>query len=328
MIKKNYFCVKRFRELLLFQYMKQNETSIVPESSSKFECIFCVYKTIRKGQYSRHLSTAKHLKLSNETNETQIVQKSSEHFGCLCGLIFRSRTTLWRHKKKCDFKKENITISVVEPEKVKITDDKLITMLIEQCKELRDENKELIEIIKNGKHTPNITNTNSNNKTFNLQLFLNETCKDAMNITDFVDSIQLQLSDLENVGKFGYVEGISNIITKNLKALNVSQRPVHCADKKREVLYVKDENKWEKDDDDKKKIRKAIKRVASKNQRLIPKFKEAHPDCGEYYSPFSDQYDNIILESMGGSGDNDLEKEDKIIKKITNATIIDKECGI
>jgi len=134
----------------------------------------------------------------------------------------------------------------------------------------------------------------------------------------------LQLNDLENVGKFGYVEGISNIITKNLKALDVSQRPVHCADKKREVLYVKDENKWEKEDETKNKIRKAIKRVASKNQRLIPKFKEAHPDCGEYSSPFSDQFDHIIIESMGGSGDNDVEKEDKIIRKISSATIIDK----
>ena len=285
--------------------------------SPNYLCVLCDYGTCKKSSYNKHLKTNKHKLVENDTKKLPKVA-----FNCICGKIYKFNSGYYRHKKKCDFKKENITISVVEPEKVKITDDKLITMLIEQCKELRDENKELIEIIKNGKHTPNITN--SNNKTFNLQLFLNETCKDAMNITDFVDSIQLQLSDLENVGKFGYVEGISNIITKNLKALNVSQRPVHCADKKREVLYVKDENKWEKDDDDKKKIRKAIKRVASKNQRLIPKFKETHPDCGEYYSPFSDQYDNIILESMGGSGDNDIEKEDKIIRNISSATIIDK----
>jgi hypothetical protein len=132
------------------------------------------------------------------------------------------------------------------------------------------------------------------------------------------------LSDLENVGKIGYVEGISNIITKNLQALDVTQRPVHCADKKREVIYVKDENKWEKDEE-KKTLRKAIKRVASKNFRLLPKFKEAHPDYGKASSKFSDQYNKIIIESCGGSGDNDEEKENKIIHKITNVTTIDKE---
>jgi hypothetical protein len=145
-----------------------------------------------------------------------------------------------------------------------------------------------------------------------------------MNIMDFVESIQLQLSDLEKVGELGYVEGISNIIVKNLKALDVTQRPVHCTDKKRETLYIKDENKWEKEDDEKKKIRKAIKKVACKNQRLIPKFKEAHPDCIKAASKFSDQYNKMIIESMGGSGDNDLEKEDKIIKNITKQIVIEK----
>jgi len=142
---------------------------------------------------------------------------------------------------------------------------------------------------------------------------------------DFVDSIKLQLSDLENVGKLGYVEGISNIITTNLKALDITQRPVHCTDKKRETLYIKDEDKWEKEDEEKKKVRKAIKRIASKNQRLLPQFKEAHPDCSKSSSLYSDQYNKIIVESCGGSGDNDVEKEDKIIKNIVKNVTIDKE---
>ena len=145
-----------------------------------------------------------------------------------------------------------------------------------------------------------------------------------MNIMDFVDSIKLQLSDLEKIGEIGYVDGISNIIVKNLNALEVEKRPVHCTDKKREILYIKDEDKWEKEDEEKKKLRKAIKRVASKNQRLIPKFKEIHPDCIKAASKFSDQYNKMIIESMGGSGDNDLEKEDKIIKNISKNVIIDK----
>jgi hypothetical protein len=198
-------------------------------------------------------------------------------------------------------------------------DKDLIMMLVKQ-------NSELLEVIKNGTHnTTNSHNTNSNNKTFNLQIFLNETCKDAMNIMDFVDSIKLQLSDLENVGKVGYVEGISNIITTNLKAMDVTQRPVHCADQKREVLYIKDDNKWEKEDDDRKRIKKAIKRVVSKNQRLLPQFKEVHPDCNRASSRYSDQYNKIIIESCGGSGDNDTEKEAKIIKNIAKTVTIDKD---
>jgi hypothetical protein len=145
-----------------------------------------------------------------------------------------------------------------------------------------------------------------------------------MNIRDFVDSIKLQLCDLERVGELGYVEGISNIIVKNLKALDVTQRPVHCTDKKRETLYIKDENKWEKDDD-KKKMHTMVKKIAHKNARLLPKFKEEHPDCGKSSSKFSDQYNKIIVESMGGAGDNEFEKEEKIIKKVTKEIIVGKE---
>jgi hypothetical protein len=188
------------------------------------------------------------------------------------------------------------------------------------------QNTELLEVLKNGTNTTiNSNNVNSNNKTFNLQFFLNETCKDAMNIMDFVNSIQLQLSDLESVGKLGFVEGISNIITTNLKALDVTKRPVHCTDNKRETIYVKDENKWEKEDDQKVKLRKAIKRVATKNLCLIHKFKEAHPDCNRSSSRFSDQYNKIVIEACGGSGNNDLEKEDKIIRNIAKNVTIDKK---
>jgi hypothetical protein len=145
-----------------------------------------------------------------------------------------------------------------------------------------------------------------------------------MNIMDFVDSIKLQLTDLEKVGEIGYVEGISDIITTNLKALDVTKRPIHCTDKKREILYIKDEDKWEKENEERKKIRKAIKKVASKNIQLLTQFKEVHPDCGKSASKFSDQYNKIIIESMGGSGGADTNKEDKIIKNISSVTVIDK----
>jgi len=192
-------------------------------------------------------------------------------------------------------------------------------LLAEQCKEKDEYKNMVIEVLKNGTH--NTINTNSHNKAFNLNLFLNETCKDAMNIMDFVDSIKLQLSDLEKVGELGFVDGISNIIVKNLKALDITKRPVHCTDKKREVLYVKNENKWEKDDEENKKMRGAIKRVANKNIRLLPTFREKYPDCNKSASKHSDQYNKIIVESMN----TDTNSENKIIKKISKEVFVEKE---
>jgi len=216
----------------------------------------------------------------------------------------------------------------VEENKIIENQNNEIQELKEFMKYLMKENSEMkhmmMEVIKNGTHNT-INNNNSHNKSFNLQFFLNETCKDAMNIMDFVESIQLQLSDLERVGEVGFVDGISNIIVKNLKALDVTQRPVHCTDKKREVLYVKDEDKWEKQDEDNMKLRKVIKKVTDKNMRLIPKYREKYPDCNKSISRYSDQYNKIIVESMGGPGDNDHEKATKIIKNISKQVLVEKE---
>ena len=290
--------------------MKQNETNLSLKVAKNHHCECCDYSTCKFSDFKKHLQTEKHKNRENETNETEMKQNITKSLQCICGICFNSRTTLWRHKKVCN----NEDIQSNEND-----DKELIMMLVKQ-------NSEMLEIIKNGTHNTNNSHNNTNNshnKTFNLQFFKNETCKDAMNIMDFVDSIKLQLSDLENVGKVGYVEGISNIITTNLKALDVTQRPVHCTDKKRETMYIKDDDKWEKDEE-KLKLHKVVRKVACKNQNLIPKFKEEHPDCGTYHSKFSDQYNKIIVESMGGSGDNDLEKEDKIIKNISNNVTINK----
>jgi hypothetical protein len=181
----------------------------------------------------------------------------------------------------------------------------------------------VMKVLENGTHNTTTTHTNSHNKAFNLNFFLNETCKDAMNIMDFVESIQLQLSDLESVGEKGYVAGISDIIIKNLKDLDVTQRPVHCTDKKRETIYVKDDNKWEKDDEN-TKMHKMVRKVQDKNFRLIKKFKEKYPEYHKASSKQSDVYNNIIIESMGGRGDNDFEKEEKIIKRISKEVFVEK----
>jgi hypothetical protein len=205
----------------------------------------------------------------------------------------------------------------------------LVLEVVKSNNELQKQNnemqKQLLDVCKNGIINNSNNMVNSNNKTFNLQVFLNEDCKDAMNITDFVNSINLQLSDLESVGKLGYVEGISNIIIKNLSAMDVTKRPVHCTDPKRETIYIKDGDVWEKDEDDNKKLRKMIRSVAFRNCKNTRLFKEKYPDCTKYDSKYSDIYNKIIVEVMGGGPkSNDIENQNKIIRKIAKVMTIDK----
>jgi len=314
--------------------MTTNDNEVKQKLSNKFYCPDCDYGTCRKSNFDTHLLSNKHQTCVLTTDNNGIKQKLSKNHNCPnCDKEFNDRAGLWRHKKKCA--NEDQSCDINNETQYSIHDkDNLILMLIKQNAELIKESTDLkhlmigtqsqmLEVIKNGTHNTTNNTTNSHNKAFNLNFFLNETCKDAMNIMDFVDSIKLQLSDLEKVGELGYVEGISNIIVKNLNELDVTQRPVHCTDKKRETMYIKDEDKWEKDESN-SKIKKAIKRVASKNQRLLPKFKEAHPDCGTYHSKYSDQYNKIIIESVGGSGDNDAEKEEKIIRNISKNVVVEK----
>jgi hypothetical protein len=297
--------------------MTTNDNDILGKLCFKFYCEKCDYGTSKKSSFNNHIESKKHKNNDLTTNDNENYAKLCfKKYECEnCEKAFNDRAGLWRHNKKCKLEEKNIEF------KNDPSDKELIVMLLKQNSQLIEQNNEMA---KNSQTTNSHNNTNnSHNKTFNLQFFLNETCKDAMNITDFVDSIKLQLSDLIKVGEIGYVEGLSNIITKNLNALDVTQRPVHCTDKKREVLYVKDENKWEKEDEDKNKIRKVIKKVMIKNQRLLPEYKEKYPDYNKSSSKISDQYNTIIIESMGGRGDNDFEKENKIIKNITKVTTID-----
>jgi hypothetical protein len=276
------------------------------------------------------MSTGKHLRITKEDTMDDI--KSCTLYLCKCGKEYKYRQGLWKHQQKCNYELHEDTESN-KFIKNDINKEDIILMLIKQNSDLIKETTEfknlildqqnmMIEVIKNGTH--NTTHTNSHNKSFNLNFFLNETCKNAMNITDFINSLQLQISDLEKVGELGYVEGISNIIIKNLNALDVTERPVHCTDQKRETMYIKDEDKWEKEDDKKSKLHKMVRKVSSKNIDLISKFKELYPDWKKSSSKVSDQFDKIIIESMGGKGENDYEKEEKIIKKVAKSVFINK----
>ena len=297
-----------------------NDDKKPQKKTPKFFCQKCAFTTSNKKDYERHISTPKHQnddKMMTKKPQKTPTLDTNNIYICVCGKQYKYRQGLSVHKKKCMLNDMETNNSIGEKD--------IILTLLNQNNQLQNQimglykERNTVQILNNTNG-----NINSNNKTFNLNVFLNETCKDAMNIMDFIDSLKLQLSDLENVGKQGFVEGISNIIVKNLKALDVHKRPVHCSDSKREVMYVKDEDKWEKENDEKLKLRKAIKHIAHKNSKLIPEFRAKYPDCGKSDSNKSDQYNKLVIEALGGSGDNDLEKEDKIIKKIAKEVIIDK----
>ena len=287
----------------------------VGKSSIEFCCEKCDYYTSKKFNYDKHVLTSKHINSMFGNQNVGKVGKSSNPFICSnCDKIYKDNSGLWRHKKKCT------TVKDIHNNNDITTLTNLVLEVVKQNSELQ---KNILDICKNGTNHQIISNTNnSHNKTFNLNVFLNETCKDAINLTDFIDSIQLQLTDLENIGKIGFVNGISDIISKNLKALDVTERPVHCTDSKRETLYIKDEDKWEKETDEKNKIKKAIKRVANKNIYLLSEFKKLYPDCIYSESKKSDQYNKIIIEAF--ELDN-IEKQEKIIKNIAKEVKIHKE---
>ena len=275
----------------------------------KFSCELCNYYTAYSKDYNKHLLTKKHMSMSKEINGN--IKEIEKILVCQnCKKEFKTNSGLWKHKKNNNCIKNNISHDVDK-------NDKLIEYLMKENKEM----KELIlEIVKNGtmNNSHNTTNTNSHNKAFNLQFFLNETCKNAMNITDFVESIKLQLSDFMSIGDVGFVQGISNIIVKNLNSLDETIRPIHCTDQKRETFYVKDENKWEKEEDDRKKLKKMIRGIAYKNEKLMKTYKETYPDYNRSDSKRSDQYSKIMIEAM----DCKEENREKIIKNISKATII------
>ena len=278
-----------------------------------FMCELCDYCTQSKYEYKRHLATKKHV--SMELNRSSTKGTTHVHTCDQCGKAYSSRTSLWYHKKKCVVSCKEVAL----PERREAPVDKdLVIMLLKQ-------NAELVEIVKNGTthgsyNNTTTTHTNSHNKAFNLNFFLNETCKNAMNINDFMDSIQLQLSDFVKVGEVGFVKGISDIIVQNLNSLDETVRPIHCTDKKRETFYVKDEDVWAKEEADKKRLKKMINHVAFKNEKLMKTYKEVHPDYNNPESNRSDQYSKMVIEAM----DCDEDHRAQIIRLLSKATSIQR----
>ncbi len=306
-----------------------------------FTCVCCDYTTSRKSNLDRHNKSPKHkynkfslgCSMPVESN-FKILNKSNLKLACVCGKEFTYKQGLSTHKKKCTshctinnikhcLLDKNIFLEILSQ------NDEFKELIVQQNKIMIEQTNTLIEISKgvssvNTTNNNNTVNNNSHNKTFNLQFFLNDTCKNAMNLGDFVSSLQIDLTDLESVGELGFVNGISRLIINGLNDLEECERPVHCSDLKRESMYVKDDNKWEKEDAENTKMKKALKQIAHKNIKMLPIWKAKNPDCKRSESHLSDKYSHMVIEAMGGSGDNDDEKANKIIRKIAKEVTIKK----
>ena len=295
-------------------------TEITNLNPPKYGCDPCDFFTSKKTDYMRHLATQKHKFIVLATISNTKNEKNTKYECKICNKDFTDRTGLWRHNKKC-----NKNEQLMEEYHKKI--DKLTDVVLDVVSKNSERTKQLIELSKSSgtNNSHNISNANNHNKTFNLQVFLNEECKNAINIRDFVESIQVQLSDLENTGQVGYVEGISQIFIDNLSKINKHDRPIHCSDYKRETLYIKNNNEWNKEGDDKALLTNAIKHVAHKNMKQISIWAKDHPSYNDPTSKENDKYLQIVSESMPGLTAEETNKNyNKIIKNIVKETVIEK----
>jgi hypothetical protein len=302
------------------------DNKILPKLCPKYNCQICDYTTSKKSSFNSHCQSKKHKNRLLTTNDNENSAKLClHHYSCKnCEKFYKDRAGLWRHNKKCN--KVEMSDDIDGIKLIHLENKEIIELLKQQmkengelCKQLKSQNETINELAsKVGNHT-------IHNKTFNLNLFLNETCKDALNITDFVKSIKLQLSDLEATGRLGYVEGISKILLHNLNGLDTHQRPIHCSDFKREILYIKDDNQWIKEDDDKLVLQNAIKHIASKNMKQIPEWVKCNPDCYNSDSKTNDKYLKIVSNSMSGSSKEEQDKNiHQIIKNLAKEVVIQK----
>ena len=300
-------------------------------------CDYCDFTCCKTSDYIRHTMTAKH---KNRTNGDKIEQKNAEqpitHYTCKkCSKNYKARNSLWYHEQKCT------AIATTPSEKnttpLQVDDQMQTSLILELVKQnqefkqmLIEQNKTIIEVAKNSQinnNTINNTNTrNSHNKTFNLQFFLNETCKDAMNMKDFIKSLELSLPELEKMGELGFAEGMSRVFVNRLNNLDITKRPIHCSDVKREIIHIKDDNKWERDNANLDRLRKIIKQLTHKNILKVDDWKKANPGCTEYNSRKNDQYLKLNMEAIGPV-DEAEEKRDfgKIIRRVAENTAIDKK---
>ena len=294
-----------------------------------FECKCCNYNTSNKKDYNKHLLTAKHKKEADGS-----INKPLYYICEFCEKQYKSRGSYWKHQQKCE---KIPPIQEQLPElSVKAADSEMIIellkqnqefkeMMIEQSRQIQDtQQKQLIEAVKVGQHIENQTNINNNQK-FNLNFFLNEQCKDAINMSDFIENMELDMEDLTETGRLGYVGGISRILINKLQELDIYKRPLHCTDVKRETLYIKDNNEWEKQVNPKDKMGKIIGKVANKNCKNLSKWEEKHPGYEVFDSPENMEYMNMTQAILGGFGEQENKQfKDKIVRNVIKEVVVNK----
>ncbi len=321
-----------------------------PKITQNYFCNKCDYKCSRYSEWERHISTRKH---KMEVNLKNMEGNKITEFKCLtCKKTYKTHSGLWKHKQKCNNNEiqENQLINY-NNEKIEeinnditVTDAKMMFELLKQNNEFKElilnqtnqmitqmmeQNKSILEIAKTN-NTNNIVNgsihNNTNYNQFNLQLYLNETCKNAMTIDEFLEYLQPTIEELEETARLGYVEGITRIIMRGLKDLEEELRPFHCSDLKRESLFVKNpDGEWEKETDEKPLMLKFVKAVARKNFNNVNEWRKLHPNCRYHDSKSNDMFNQIMLNSTSGRTEEEQKASyEKIIKNITKEIVIDK----
>jgi len=298
----------------------------------KYYCELCDFICDNKFNFGKHLTTRKHLEWSAmDTEDTKKNDKKCKKMhDCLCGKTYKYSQGLSKHKKTCFYVNvepiiENVEITLLDSSANHL--EKLTSMVLDVVKQNQELQKQVLELSKEKNIIMNSTiqNNTTNHNKFNLNFFLNEQCKDAMNIMDFVKSLTLQLSDLERVGQLGYAEGISKVFVNALKQMDVFKRPIHCSDLKREVMYVKDQGIWEKENEENTRLKWAIKHIAHKNVKQISEWQQENPEYAKIDSKVNEQYMKIISHSMGGfTEEEDESNYNKIIKNLAREVTIQK----
>jgi len=297
----------------------------------KYICTHCDYNTCNKKDYNKHISTRKHLRI------IKCPQLSPEQYSCECGKIYKYRSGLCKHKHNCLYKSmdtaqdNTVNLEFLTLCKAQMDENKnlsnVILDVIRENKELRElmaeQNKQMIDI---AKRSGNTTIHNTNNNKFNLNFFLNETCKDAITMSDFINSIEVTMDDFIQTGNIGFVNGISKVMVDRIKVMDLHTRPMHCTDLKRETLYIKNDDKWEKEDSDKTLLRRAVKNIANKNYNQLNKwYNNSKPGVEIIGSDDCEKYFKYYKAALGGCDkEEDKKFEEKIIKNVLKEVLLDK----
>ena len=310
--------------------------------ANKYVCNHCDYKCSKNSDYIKHNNTRKHKIATMEILEIPII---ADHICSICDKKFKTYSGLWKHSYKClpppkqetqpsHSSTEDMQMTLIL-ELVKQNQDfknlliQQSQQMMEQNSQMMEQNKTIIDVAKTSQVSNShntLSHNNNNNKTFNLQFFLNETCKDAMNMKDFIKSLEMTLPELENMGELGFAEGMSRLFVDRLNKLDITKRPIHCSDVKREIIHIKDDNKWERDNANLDRLRKIIKQLTLKNILKVDDWKKANQGCTEYNNRKTDKYLRINMEAIGPVDDAEVKRDfGKIIRRVAESTAIDKK---